>query len=168
MGLWGPDQKKKIDATFHAAQNLIYALYNPAPEKPLSKLGNGHNEALSTPAEIFSRASPPVIPMRVLIREVIEEKPKEVNKERVQLKNSSKTKPSTNSEHLIVSILESYPEELQPVNPAKNGFFRPIRSENLVVISKNEEFQNENWRGKGRYTRSTNSCDPRSRKNAKK
>ena len=31
-----------MDATFHAAQDLIYTLHNPEPERPLVKIGNGH------------------------------------------------------------------------------------------------------------------------------
>ena len=65
-----------IDATFHAAQHLIYALQNPAPEIPLAKLGNGHKEALRTLAEIFRKSIPPAIPLRVPVREVVQEKPK--------------------------------------------------------------------------------------------
>ena len=41
------------DATFHSAHNLIYATKNPATERPLVKLGNGHKESLSNLAEIF-------------------------------------------------------------------------------------------------------------------
>ena len=36
------------DATFHTAQNIMYALHNPAPEIPLVKLVNGHKKALRT------------------------------------------------------------------------------------------------------------------------
>ena len=60
-----------IDATFHAAQNLTYVLQNTAPANPLSKLGNVHKESLRTLAEIFSKATPPAIPLRVPFREII-------------------------------------------------------------------------------------------------
>ena len=36
------------NATFHAAQDLIYALYNTEPEIPLVKIVNGHKEASRT------------------------------------------------------------------------------------------------------------------------
>ena len=39
-------QMSSMDATYHAAQYLLYALHNPAPAIPLVKLGNGHKEAL--------------------------------------------------------------------------------------------------------------------------
>ena len=34
------------DATYYAAQDLIYALHNLAPAIPIFKLGNGNKEAL--------------------------------------------------------------------------------------------------------------------------
>ena len=37
-----------IDATFHAAQDLIYALQNPTLAIPLVEPGNGHKDALIT------------------------------------------------------------------------------------------------------------------------
>ena len=51
-------QMSSMDATFHAAQELIYALQNPEPTIPLLKLGNLHKEALRTLAEIFIKANP--------------------------------------------------------------------------------------------------------------
>ena len=78
-----------IDAKFHAAQDLIYALYNPAPSIPISKLVNGNKEALRTLAEIFIKYSPPEILLRVTVGEIVKEKPKEVNQERAQLKSAS-------------------------------------------------------------------------------
>ena len=32
-----------MDATYHAAQDLIYALQNLEPASPIVNLGNGHN-----------------------------------------------------------------------------------------------------------------------------
>ena len=46
-------QMSSTDVTFHAAQYLVYALQNPAPESSQVKLGNGHKEALKTLAEII-------------------------------------------------------------------------------------------------------------------
>ena len=37
-----------IDATFHDAQDLVYALYNLSQENPLDKLGNGYKESVRT------------------------------------------------------------------------------------------------------------------------
>ena len=56
------------DATIHAAQNLIYAQQNPAPEIPLVKLGNPHKEALRSLVEIFTTSTPPAVPLRVTTR----------------------------------------------------------------------------------------------------
>ena len=72
-----------IDATFHAVYDWIYSLHNTAPENLLDKLGNGHNKALRTLEEILSKCIPPAIPLRVPAREVVQDKPKEVNQERV-------------------------------------------------------------------------------------
>ena len=44
-----------IDANYHAAQDIIYALQNPAYASPLVKLGNGHKEALKDLADIFRK-----------------------------------------------------------------------------------------------------------------
>ena len=74
---------------------------------------------MRTLAEIFSKSIPPTITLRVPARDVVQEKPKELNQEIVQLKNASKEKPPTNAELLRVPIVEAYPEELQPVNPGK-------------------------------------------------
>ena len=60
------------DATFHFAQDLIYAQQNPAPASPLVKLGNGNKEALRTLAEIFRKSIPPEVPPRVPVREVVQ------------------------------------------------------------------------------------------------
>ena len=46
-------QMYSTDATFHATQDLICALHNPALVGPLVKLGDGHKEALSTLEKIF-------------------------------------------------------------------------------------------------------------------
>ena len=51
-------QMSYMDATYHATQDLIYALQNPSPESSLVKLGNRHKEALRTLAEIFIKATP--------------------------------------------------------------------------------------------------------------
>ena len=59
-----------MDATYHAAQYLIYALHDPAPASPLVKLGNGHNEALNTLAEIFRKSNSPAVPLRVPVSEL--------------------------------------------------------------------------------------------------
>ena len=61
-----------IDETFHVSKYLIYALQNPAPANPLAKLGNGHKEEMSTLEEIFSKASPPEIPLRMPVREIVQ------------------------------------------------------------------------------------------------
>ena len=59
-----------INETYHAAQDLIYALQNPSPASPLVKLGHGYKEALKTLADIFRKVNPPAVPPRVSVREV--------------------------------------------------------------------------------------------------
>ena len=108
-----------VDATYHSAQDLIYALHNPAPAWPLVKLGNGHKEASETLAEIFRKANPPAVPPRVPVREVDQKKLQEVNQEGTQMKWAPQSKPFGNAESLRVPIVEAYPDELQPVNQAK-------------------------------------------------
>ena len=61
-----------IDATFHVPQDLICAKKNPSPTNPLAKIGNGHKEALRKLSEIFRKFTPPEIPLRVLVREVVQ------------------------------------------------------------------------------------------------
>ena len=75
--------------TFYAVHDLIYAIQNPAQSSSLVKLGNGHKEALRTLAEIFRKSSPPVIPSRVTVREVVQDKINEVNQEIAQTKSAS-------------------------------------------------------------------------------
>ena len=55
-------QMSSVDATYHAAQDLIYELQNPEPASPLLKLGNGQKESLKTLANIFRKANPPALP----------------------------------------------------------------------------------------------------------
>ena len=52
-------QMSSTDATFHAAQGLIFALHNSAPVNPIVKLVNVHKKALSTLENIFRKATPP-------------------------------------------------------------------------------------------------------------
>ena len=98
-------QMSYVDATFHATQDLIYALQNPTPVIPLVKLGNGKKEALRTLAEIFRKANPPAVPLRVPVRELGQNKLQEVNQEGTQMKSALQSKPFTNSEPLRVTIL---------------------------------------------------------------
>ena len=65
-------QMSYVDATFHATQDLIYALQNPTPVIPPVKIGNGNKEALRTQAEIFRKANPPAVPLRVPVRELVQ------------------------------------------------------------------------------------------------
>ena len=111
------------DANFHATQDLIYTLQNPEPTSPLVKLGNGHKETLKNLSKTFKKYSPPAVTPRVPTREVVQEKLKEVNQEISQMKIASQSKPVTNKGPLRVPIVNSHPEEIQPVNPEKNDHF---------------------------------------------
>ena len=90
-----PNMSSK-DATFNTVQDLIYALQNPAPARPLVKPKDGHKEELRTLEEIFRKPIPPEVPLRVSVREGFQEKLKEVNQERSQMKSASQSKPFTN------------------------------------------------------------------------
>ena len=84
------------DATIHTAQDLIYSIQKPAQASPLFKLENAHKEALISLAEIFIKATPPVVPPRVPVRGSYQEKLHQVNQERNQMKNVSLSNPFTN------------------------------------------------------------------------
>ena len=63
-----------MDATYHFAQDIIYVQHNPEPAIPLVKLGYGHKEAFKIPADIFRKANPLLVPLRVPVREVSQRK----------------------------------------------------------------------------------------------
>ena len=77
-----------MDSNYHSAQDIIYALHNPEPARPLVKLGNGHKEALKNLAEIFRKVNPPAVPPRLPVREVGQKKLQEVNEEGNQIKRA--------------------------------------------------------------------------------
>ena len=78
---------------------------------------------MSTLSEIFRKANPTAVPTRVPVREVGQNKLQEVNQEENQMKSAPQSKPFSNAEPLRVPIVESYPDEFQTSNPAKNIFF---------------------------------------------
>ena len=50
------------------------------------------------------------------------------------MKNTAQSNTATNAETLRVPIVGSYPDELQPLNQAKNPIlFQPIRSQHLTA-----------------------------------
>ena len=53
-------QMSAMDSTYHATQDLIYALQNQAPVIPLVKLGHVHKEELKILADIFRKSTPPI------------------------------------------------------------------------------------------------------------
>ena len=79
-------QMSSMDATYHAAQDIIYALHNPSPASRLVKLGNGHKEALKTISDIFRKSNPPAVPPRVSVTEVGQKKLQEMIQEGTQMK----------------------------------------------------------------------------------
>ena len=105
-----------MDATYHAAQDLFYDLHNPAPENPLLKLGNGHKEALNILEEIFGKTNPSAVPPKVPVRDVVQKKLQEVNREGTQMKSSPQSNPFTDAKHVTVPIVEAHPYEIQPVH----------------------------------------------------
>ena len=112
-------QMSYMDATYHAAKYLIYALQNPSPTSPLVTLGNVHKEALKTLTDIFRKAKTPAVPPRVPVREVGQSNLQGMNQEETQIKKTPKSNPFTNAEPLRVTIVGAYPDELQLVNQAK-------------------------------------------------
>ena len=78
-----------IDATICAADDLIYALQNPAPESQLFKLGNGKKGGIEYPRGNIQKIKPPEVPPRVPVREVFQDKLQEVNQEISQMKIAS-------------------------------------------------------------------------------
>ena len=72
-------QMYSTDTTFHAPQNLIYALHNPSPTRPLFKIGNGNKESLRNLAEIFRQSNPPSVPPRFSVRGEFQDKLQYVN-----------------------------------------------------------------------------------------
>ena len=97
------------DATYHSAQDLIYALHNPAPAIPLVKLGYGNKEVLRALVDVLRKSIPPAVPPRVPVKGYIQEKLKKVNQERAQIKSKSQSETVTNLEPLRVPIVEAYP-----------------------------------------------------------
>ena len=67
-------QMSSMDATYHNAHDIIYALHNTEPASHLVELVNGQKESLKTLAEIFRKANPPAVPLRVPVREVVQKK----------------------------------------------------------------------------------------------
>ena len=83
-----------MDAAYHAAQDLIYVLHNPAPAIPFLKLGHVHKEALNTLTDIFRKANPPAVPLRMLVRKVGQRKLQEMNQEGTQMKRTPQSNQS--------------------------------------------------------------------------
>ena len=67
------------DAKIHPAQDLIYALQNTEPYRPLVTLGNAHKEALRSLADILEKSTNQAEPPRVPIKEVYPEKLQQVD-----------------------------------------------------------------------------------------
>ena len=78
-----------MDAIYHAAQDLIYALHNQAHAGPIVIIGNVHKETFNTLADIFRKANPPAVPPRVPVREAGQNKLQEMNQEGTQMKRTT-------------------------------------------------------------------------------
>ena len=90
-------QMSSMDANYHSAQDLIYALHNPSPAIPLVKLLNVQKVSLKTLANIFIKANPPAVPPRVPVREEGQKKFQEINQEGNQMKRAPQSNPITNT-----------------------------------------------------------------------
>ena len=77
---------------------------------------------MRTLAKIFKIANPPAVPSRVPVRDVGQKKLQEVSQKGTQMKSAPQSNPFSISEPLRVPVVESHPDELQPVNPAKKRF----------------------------------------------
>ena len=108
-------QLSSMDATYHAAQDIIYTLQNPAPTIPLIKLGHGHKEEFKTLAKVLRPANPAALPPGVPVGEVGQKKLQEMNQEVTQMKSTPQSNPVTNAKLLRVPIVGAYPDELQQV-----------------------------------------------------
>ena len=145
-------QMSSIDATIHAAHDFIYSLQNTASASPLVKLGNGHKESFRTLSEIFRESNPLVVLPRVPVREVFQEKLQKMNQERTQIKFSSQSNLFTNSEHLRVSILNVYPEEIEPLHQAKKAIFFTTKQKFSSYTRNRKIAKNDDWKNKSKYT----------------
>ena len=97
------------DATIHAVQDLIIALQNPSPSRPLVTVINVHKEALIYLANIFGKAAPSAVPQRVPINEAYPEKLQQVNQEENKIKNPYQLKRLfTHAEPLRIPIKNSH------------------------------------------------------------
>ena len=93
------------DATIHATQDLIHALQNTEPARPLVTLVNAHKEPFISLADIFGKSTSPEVPLMVPIEEAYPEKLQQVNQKENQIKNQYQLKfPFTHSEPLRVTI----------------------------------------------------------------
>ena len=82
------------DATIHAVQDLIIALQNASPSRPLVTVINVHKEALIYLANIFGKAAPSAVPQRVPINEAYPEKLQQVNQEENKIRKSKQVNSS--------------------------------------------------------------------------
>ena len=97
-----------MDATYRAAQDLIYALQNPELASPLVKLGHEHKESLKTLADIYRKSNPPAVPPRVPVTEVGQKKIQEVNQEGTHMKRAPQSNPITNTEPEMANVILEY------------------------------------------------------------
>ena len=134
-------QMSSMDATYHAAQSLIYSLQNTLPASSVLKIGHGHKEALKTLGDLFRKEKTPIVPPRVPVREEGQKELKERNQKGTQMKKTLQSKPTTNAEPLRVPIVEAYLDELQPVNQAKNPICFSIPSEVSIQLLKMKFYQ---------------------------
>ena len=75
------------DATIHAAQDLIHALYNTAPTSTQLTLRNAQKESLRSLAEILGKVTYPTVALRVSVSGANKEKLQQVNQEENQIRN---------------------------------------------------------------------------------
>ena len=85
------------------------------------------------------------------------------------MKSAPQSKPINNAEHLRVPIVETHPDEIQPVNQAKNPIFPANQKPGFNSYTKNlKTTKNNIWKNKSGYTSNTAQFDPIEKKNREK
>ena len=119
-------------------------------------------ESFRNLAEIFSKARPQTIPLRVPVKELVQETPKEVNQERSELKVYPRQHhPPINNLWGWLLYKHTHRKSNQWTQQKKRSFFQSIRIKNLTVTPKKEKLPKMIIEENIGYTRSATPCDTR-------